>query len=242
MANLFILLTTLILSSASFAAGDANRNDLVKKADSFRFISTDVSFQVEINDIKGTTTQKTRYKVFSKGSTMSRVETVFPERQAGRKLLMKGDDLWLFTPDVKRPTRVSMQQRLTGEVSNGDIARTNFADDYNGQLQGEEKIDGKDLYHLVLKKKRDEVTYSAIDLWIFKKDHMPFKAVFKTNGGKDLKVAFYREPKKMLDRILITQIEIQNSLNKEQKSILTFSGYKNEKLDESIFNKETLNN
>lgn len=242
MTNLILFITTIILSSFSIAAGNSNRNDLVKKSDAYRFISTDVSFQVEINDIKGSTSQKTRYKVFSKGSTMSRVETIFPERQAGRKLLMKGDDLWLFTPDVKRPTRVSMQQRLTGEVSNGDIARTNFADDYNGELKGEEKIDGKDFLHLILKKKRDEVTYSAIDLWINKKDHMPFKAVFKTDGGKDLKVAFYKEPKKMLDRILITQIEIQNSLNKEQRSVLTFSGYKKEKLDESIFNKETLNN
>lgn len=217
-------------------------NEIIKKADEMRFIQTDVSFKVEVNDFKGSSTLKTQYRVFAKGSQMSRVETTYPERQSGRKLLMKGNDLWLFTPDIKRPTRVSMQQRLTGEVANGDISRTNFGDDYDATVTGEEKLDGVDAYHLELKQKRDDVTYPAIEYWVKKAGFAPMKAVFKTDGGKILKTAEYKEPKKYLNRMLITKIEIQSALSKDQRSVLTFSAYKKESLDDSFFNKETLSN
>lgn len=217
-------------------------NEMLHKLDGMRSLDFDTSFIVEIQDVTGTKTQTTKYKVYDKSSKMSRVETIFPERQSGRKLLMKDDDLWLFTPDIKRPTRVSMQQRLTGEVSNGDIARTNFAGDYEAEVQGKEKVLDQDTYHLRLKKKRADVTYSAIDFWISQKDFAPVKADFKTDSGKTLKTALYSGPKVFFGHKLYTKIEITSALNKAQKSILNFTNYKKEKFDESFFNKESLNN
>lgn len=221
-------------------------NEIVKKSDSMRIMDGDVSFHVEVSDLKGTTAQptvqKTIYRVFAKGAKMSRVETIFPERQVGRKLLMTDDALWLFTPDIKRPTRVSMQQRLTGEVANGDIAKTRLQEDYEAVLKSEVKLEGREAYLLELKKKRDNVTYSAIDYWVAKKDFAPMRAIFKTEGGKNLKTANYKDPKLFLNQMMITKMEITNALNTSQKSILIFSNYKKEKLDESFFNKESLNN
>ncbi|MBC7464564.1 MAG: outer membrane lipoprotein-sorting protein [Bdellovibrio sp.] len=234
-----LLSATLTFANISVAQ---TGNEMVSKSDSMRFIEDPLSFSVEVQDIKGSSTQKTKYKVFTKGKKLSRVETIFPERQAGRKMLMKDDDLWLFTPDIKRPTRVSMQQRLTGEVANGDIVRTNFADDYDAIIKGEEKVEGQDTVHLYLKQKRPEVTYPAIDFWVSKKEYAPVRADFKTAGGKSLKVAVYTDPKMFFGHKIYTKIEITNALNKTQKSILNFSGYKKESLDESFFNKESLNN
>jgi outer membrane lipoprotein-sorting protein len=208
-------------------------DEIVIKADNMRYVDADVSFKVEVNDFKSDKKQRTVFKVFAKGASMSRIETIFPERQAGR---------WLFTPDIKRPTRVSMQQRLTGEVANGDIARTNFSKDYSAELKGEVKLDGKDSYLLSLKKKRDDVTYAAIDYWVAKGSYAPLKAVFKTEGGKDLKTAEYKALKPFLKQKLISRIEIVSALNSKQKSILIFGFYKKEKLDASFFNKESLNN
>ena len=47
---------------------------------------------------------------------------------------MKGHDLWIFLPTVSQPVRLSMSQRLTGQVANGDLARANFAGDYTAKL------------------------------------------------------------------------------------------------------------
>lgn len=235
----FVLYFCLLFSSLSFALSGI---EIVKKADKMRTLEFDNSFVAEVNDFKGTDVQKTRYKVFSKGIQMSRVETIFPERQAGRKLLMKDQDLWFFTPDIKRPTRVSMQQRLTGEVANGDLARTSFGEDYDVEVKGEEVVNGVKAVKLALTKKTAEVTYAAIDYWVALKTYAPLKAVFKSDSGKDLKIATYKDPKKILGRTLLSKIEIVNALNKKQKSVLTFTGYKKEQLNESFFNKESLNN
>ncbi len=229
----------MVFSSLSFGISGI---EIVKKADMMRYIDSDNSFVVEVSDFKGRNVQKTKYKVYSKGSQMSRIETIFPERQAGRKLLMKDDDLWFYTPDIKRPTRVSMQQKLTGEVANGDLARTNFGDDYHVEVKGQEDIDGIKAIHLSLKKKRDEVTYSFVEYWVSQKNYAPLKAVFKSDGGKDLKIATFKNPKSFFGHTLLTRMEIVNALNKSQKSVLIFMNYKKEKLSESFFNKESLNN
>ncbi|MFZ3228775.1 MAG: outer membrane lipoprotein-sorting protein [Pseudobdellovibrio sp.] len=237
--KIFILIAGLFIADQVFALSGI---EIVKKADQFRYIEEDNSFIAEVNDLKGTTVQKSKFKVSSRGSHLSLVETIFPERQAGRKLLMKDDDLWFYTPDIKRPTRVSMQQKLTGEVSNGDIARTNFGDDYTVEVKGPEKIDSVETIHLALKKNKSEVTYPLIEYWVNAKNYMPLKAVFKSDGGKELKLATYSEPKVFFGRTLLTKMEIVSAFNKNQKSVLIFTSFKKEKLNESFFNKESLNN
>ncbi len=216
--------------------------EIVKKADQMRYIDQDNSFFVEVSDYKGVNIQKTKFKIFSRGAHSSLVETIFPERQVGRKLLMKDDDMWFFTPDIKRPTRISMQQKLTGEVSNGDIARTNFGEDYDVEVKGNEKVENLVTIHLSLKKKKSEVTYPLVEYWVDAKNYTPVKAVFKSDGGKELKSATYSAPKVFFGRTLLTKMEIVSLINQNQKSILTFSGYKKEKLNDSFFNKESLNN
>ncbi len=236
----YVLLSTLFISVTATALTGL---EMVKKADEMRYIEEDNSYLVQVTDFKGTSsTQITKFKVYSRGVHSSLVETVYPERQAGRKLLMKDDDLWFFSPDIKRPTRISMQQKLTGEVANGDIARTNFGNDYTVEVKETAQLDKVDAIHLQLTKNKSEVTYPAVDYWINAKSYQPLKAIFKTDGGKELKVAIYSEPKSVLGRTLMTKMEIVSAINKTQKSLLIFTGFTKEKLNGAFFNKESLNN
>ena len=67
-----------------------------------------------------------KYRVLSKGNENSIVMTTEPASERGQILLMKGRDLWIFMPSVSQPVRLSLSQRLTGQVANGDLARANF--------------------------------------------------------------------------------------------------------------------
>jgi outer membrane lipoprotein-sorting protein len=89
-----------------------------------------------------------KYRVLSKGNTNSVVMVTEPASERGQILLMKGRDLWVFMPDVSQPIRLSLSQRLTGQVANGDLARANFAADYNPKLLRSEKIGNED-YHVL---------------------------------------------------------------------------------------------
>ena len=55
----------------------------------------------------------------------------------GKIMLSDWYDLWFYTPELRRPIPISRQQRLLGQISNGDVIVTNFEYGYNAELVGE---------------------------------------------------------------------------------------------------------
>ena len=100
------------------------------------------------------------YKVMSRGNENTIVLTESPASERGQALLMRGRDLWIFMPTVSQPVRLSLSQRLTGQVANGDLARANFAGDYTAALAGKKSVDGEDAWVLDLTAAGRGVTYA----------------------------------------------------------------------------------
>jgi outer membrane lipoprotein-sorting protein len=216
-------------------------DDILKRSDGGKMPDLSISFQVSVKDLKSQAVEReTRYEVWSKGRDASLIKTLFPERQRGRKMLMEGDNMWIYTPDIRRPARVGMQQKMTGEVSNGDLARTEFSADYDATLAGIEKVEGKDTYHLRLKAKRSGVTYSKIDYWVSKDEVLPVKAVFFAVSGKPLKMGFYSGVKSVFGRKCITKFVVKDVLDPERQSVLSYSNFKRVKIPDQMLAKESL--
>jgi hypothetical protein len=214
---------------------------IIKKADEARMPGGDLTVDVLVKDFKNKTLDKeTVYKVSNKGSTKSLVETMSPQRQKGRKLLVMNSDLWFMTPDIKRATRVSFQQRLTGEVSNGDIASVNFADDYAGTLVGSEKIKDQDCWVIDLKAINERATYRSLKYWVVKGTYLPKRADFYAISGKLLKRATYGKPATILGSPRITTMVIQDAVQTSSESVIEYSNHKRAALDDSMFNKDNL--
>ena len=222
-----------------FAAPSAD--EIVKKADQGRLPQGAISFHATVKDYKKTElAHETQYEILNNATGSGLVKTIFPERQQGRKLLMEGSSLWLYTPDIKRAARVSMQQKLTGEIANGDLAKTNFAGDYNATILGSETVNGVETYHLSLKAKHSEVTYSKLEYWVAKKDFLPVKTVFYAVSGKVLKTGAYSEPKMVLGNKCITKFVVTDAVDTTRKSIVFYSNHKRGHFPDTIFSKEAL--
>jgi hypothetical protein len=225
----------------ALGAAEPSADEIVKRADDARGPSGTYSFQVSVEDRDDSgVIRETGYKVYSKDITYTLVETISPERLKGRKLLMRENDLWLYLPTVKRPTRVSFQQRLTGEVSNGDLARTNFYKDYEPTLEGSETIKDKSCYKLGLVARNKEVTYRRITYWVEKTTFHPVQAEFFAISGKLLKTGEYLEFGGVLDKQRVTAMVIRDALQPSKQSRMKYSNYRRETLNDSFFNKESL--
>jgi outer membrane lipoprotein-sorting protein len=215
--------------------------EIVKRADEARGPSGDVSFRVEVKDFgAGALLRTTRYHVYSKGGKYVLVETEYPERLQGRKLLMRDEDLWLYLPSTKQPTRISFQQRLTGEVSNGDLSKTSFHTDYRPKLLGSEQIKHESFYKLELFAKEKNATYRKIRLWVNTKNFHPLRAEYFAISGKLLKTSNFSEPKPVLGQDRMTQVAIRDAVDPTRKSQLKYFDYRRETLDASFFSKESL--
>lgn len=245
--NLFLCLVMQVVSvqfvftQGAAAASALNANEMVKKADRFRMPEGSFSVKADVKDYNDKKLlQQTRYKVYTKGVDRSVVETIFPERQQGRKLLMIENDIWFFTPDIKRATRVSFQQKLTGQVANGDLSRTDFTGDYDAEIIKKEIANKVSAIKLKLKSRHDGVTYRMIYYWLRASDYAPLHAQFMTEQGKVLKTGVYSNFKKILGRSMASKVTFTDALNPKKYSTIVYSGHKREKLDESFFNKESL--
>lgn len=232
---------TLKTPKAAKSTDGASAEEILRKSDDARMPDGTISFTVRVEDRNGTeVTGDTTYRVYAKGDDKAMIETSAPARLKGRKLLMRGDDLWLYLPTVKRPTRVGLQQRLTGEVANGDVARTRFFSDYNPKKTGEEKIGGKTCHKLELKAKKKETTYRRVLLWVEVGTFQPAKAEFFALSGKLLKRSEYLDYKNIMGGTRATRVLIRDALKPAKASELHYEEFNREELDDSFFTKESL--
>ncbi len=177
--------------AASVAAAAAARA-IVLKADEIRLPRD--PFQVEVavaTRAAGQDQDPRRYRILSRGNDNTIVLTQEPTIERGQNLLMKGRDLWLYMPSVSQPIRLSLSQRLTGLVSNGDLARANFSGDYSPRIVGTERIDGREHHVVELIASERGVTYPKVVYWVRTGDFHPAKAEFYSLSGRLMKTCRY---------------------------------------------------
>jgi outer membrane lipoprotein-sorting protein len=232
------LLAGLLASLASLAAPPA-ADALVAAADAIRFPQE--AFQV---DVKVATTggesaiDERSYRILSKGNRQTLVMTLAPASERGQILLMKDDDLWVFLPKVSQPVRLPLSQKLTGQVANGDLARANFAGDYDAKHLREETIDGRPHHVLELTAARRGVTYQRVLYWVDAKNNRPHKAEFYTVSGSLLKTARYDDFQKVEGKDRPMRLVLTDATKVGEVSTMTYAGMKRRSLDDKIFTKQ----
>jgi hypothetical protein len=143
-------------------------------------------------------------------------------------------------PSVSQPVRLSLAQRLTGQVANGDLARANFAGDYTPVLTGTEKLDGINAQVLDLTAVDRGVTYAKVRYWVSEKDGRPLKAEFFALSGRLLKTCRYEEFRELAGRVRPTRLIMEDALRKGEISILSYSNMVLQDLPERLFTREYL--
>src|SRR4051812_18003350 len=205
-----MLLSVMLLIAPPLAAqvsGSMSPEEILQRADQVRFPQEGFEVLVRIRSSEdGRATEERLFKVLSKGNENTIVMTVEPPAERGQILLMRARDLWIFLPRVSQPVRLSLAQRLTGQVANGDIARANFTGDYTPKFVGTEKI-GKDaLYVLDLIAVDRKVTYQRVRYWVRQNDFRPYKAEFYALSDRLLKICSYLDFRNLGGQVRPTKI------------------------------------
>ena len=212
-------------AQAILAASDAVRNP-----------DKPFSLTVALVEYKnGRQTDGNTLSVYSKADTnsgqfRSLIRFVAPARDANKLMLKNGNDLWFFDPSSKASIRLSPQQRLLGQASNGDVVTVNLAKDYKADLAGEESVqDGerqtRKCYKLALVGVAPDVTYNKIEMWIDMANNRPVKARFYTESGQLLKTAYYRRYQANLGVERPTEAVIIDGLDPNWVTVMRYSDY-----------------
>ncbi|MCU1348514.1 MAG: hypothetical protein JWO56_1544 [Acidobacteria bacterium] len=218
----------------------ADPQQILAKVDELRNPLTSFAVDVELTSYVKDQGTVSRFKVYGKGTDRSLVEFQYPKSEKGKFLLMTRDAMWMFMPDTSRPIRISPLQRLAGQASNGDVARTSFTVDYTPKSAAEEEVEGRQAYVLELAAKDAGVAYDRVRLWVDRISYQPIRADFYVVSGKLIKRAFYRDFSEINGRRVLTRIEIDDLLRPGNRTVMTYANLSAKDNPEKMFNKESL--
>jgi len=184
---------------------------------------------------KGKQTDSSVLAVYSRldqggGQFRSLVRYVAPARDANKLILFNGKDLWLFDPASKASVRISPQQRLLGQASNGDVVTVNFARDYRATEAVEEDTqDGnrqtRRCHKLNIAATTTDATYRRIEMWVDVVSARPVKARFYADSGKLMKTAYYRRYQKIFGVERPTEAVIIDGLEPDWVTVMRYSDW-----------------
>jgi hypothetical protein len=168
-----------------------------------------------------------------------------PPRDEGKLVLLSASNMWFYDPASKASIRISPQQRLIGQASDGDVLTVNLARDYASKLVGEETIQDADhqprsVWHLDLAASTGDAMYAHLEYWIEKGTQRPIKAKFFTDSGRLIKIAYYRKYEEHLGAVRPMETIIIDAVDSSLVTTITYSDYRDEEVQDAWFQREYL--
>ena len=220
-------------------AGTTDPVALLREADRARGNLSGVTWEVTVDSRQGDRQREMVVAVQSRGYDF-RGETMAPPKQKGQTLLMVSGNMWFHKPGLSKPVSISRRQRLMGEAAHGDIAATNYAEEFEPTVVGEEAVNGEPCVVLELKAVDKKATYDRIRYWVSRKREVGVRADYFTVSGKVIKTSVM-EYVQIVDvdgtsRPFISSIVITDALLSDNVTTLTFRDPRFAELPDHVFN------
>jgi hypothetical protein len=251
------LFVSLLVASAALTPGRAahadppSAADIVAAADRVR--NPQVPFRVDLSLVelvRGARRDSVELAVHAKldpGSHQYKnlVRYVGPPRDAGKLVLLSASAMWFYDPASKASIRISAQQRLTGQASDGDVLTVNLARDYSAKVVGDETIQDADhqtraVWHLDMSAATGDAQYKRLEYWIEKDTSHPIKAKFYSDSGRLLKIAYYRRYAESLGAMRPGEAVIIDAVDPSLVTTIGYSGWRAEAVEDAWFQREAM--
>ena len=195
-------------------------------------VDTNMTFETRMIRAEMTVVKPKRTKVYEflsygRGVDEAATEFLAPSRDAGTKMLKKGDELWIYLPSVEKVQKMSghmLRQGMMGsDVSYEDMMESSsWLDAYTAEVTGADMAEGRDCWLLEMKAKTDEVSYPTRKVWVDKEHLIPVKQELYAVSGVLLKTWLMTEPMEYEGRQYPTRMIIDDSLQEGSRTEMHF--------------------
>lgn len=240
--SLFIILTCVLIPAPyGYSLSAVSPEEILKRVDEIRCPNGDYTAIAMVTIYRqGQYQSSSTYEIMAKGHQKTIIETLHPDNERGRMILMSEGDYWAFFPEVSQPLRIAALERLVGDVFHGDLARTNFFGDYDATILREESSVEKKYYVLELKAKNDKATYSKVMLWVEQKRFWPLKAELYSRSGRLLKTCLFENYKIAGGTMRPSRLVLQDAIVEGEYSVIEYHHFKFGDIPAKYFSKEYL--
>ena len=246
-----LLICAAVLTGPALGLAATDPQELLKISDAIRNPGRPFSVKITLTEFEqGKQVDTSTLLAYSRpqeasGQFASLISFVQPARDAGKLMLRQGDDLWFYDPASKASVRLSPQQRLMGQASNGDVLTVNLAKDYSAKLMAnEDVIDGerrsRASHKLGLSASAPAASYATIEFWLDAENNRPIKGKFFAESGRLLKTVYYRRYQSQLGRDRPTETVIIDGLNPQSVTLMRFTDFAAPTIPQAWFHRDHL--
>lgn len=216
----------LIYAMANISAQEISASAIIKKADE-KFNGEESGISVMAMTIVRPGWERTvEFKSWTKDKDYSLTLITAPSKEKGQTFLKRKNEMWNWNPSISRliklPPSMMSQGWMGSDYTNDDILKeSSLINDYTHEIIGEEVIDGKSCYKIMLRAKEDAaVIWGSQIRWVDKEEFLFIKVelydeddyLIRTESGKNIK---------MVDgRLIPTIIELIPEEEEGHKTIL----------------------
>lgn len=179
----FIALGLALVLSNNLAAAEPDGNAVIAEMDK-RMNFTECRMVIRIEDAKANGTKRQlKARVDYLKNTGTRIEFEEPARDKGKKILMAGTAMWMASPAVTKPIRLSGKDSFMGtSFTNDDLMNLDKADDYDCSITER----GTDGWSITMTAKNAGLPWPRIEARIGA-DYLPVSMVYYARSGKESK-------------------------------------------------------
>jgi outer membrane lipoprotein-sorting protein len=224
MKKIILYITVILLVTIGcLAQENLTAFDILDKIDKNMVFKTAYAESEMIITIKSRTIKKTM-KSYSFGNEKSYIEFLSPARDKGTKMLRMNEIVKIYYPSAERVMRLSghmLRQSMMGsDFSYEDMTERakKMREEYSGEIKGEEQINGKPCYVLVLTSKIKKQTYFTRKIWVEKDRYLALKEELFARSGKLLKILTVTEIKSIKNRYYPVRMTMTDMLRKNSKT------------------------
>ena len=234
----YILLFLLILSVNSQAA-EISHKEILHQADRGRGNVTGIIWPINLQTNGWRNNKSMDLVVHGRGFDVHG-KALTPARSKGDLFLMVKGNMWFYKPGLSKPIPISRRQKLMGDAAFGDIAATNYAEDYDVVDVDSQILEGVPCHVFQLRSANKKTTYDSIKYWVEKERLLGIRAEYMTVSGKLFKTATMQYEQQVQQegeqRPFVSSIRIQNELIDQHVTWLRFGPADIRPLADAIFN------
>ena len=185
---------------------------------------------LRFEDVKASgTARKLEARVLYALDAGTLVEFVSPEREKGKRVLMIEDSMWMGSPSVSRPVRLSGKDSFMGtSFTNDDVMNFTKADDYDSRILSE-RADG---WTLELTARKKSLPYPRIVVDV-DRAFLPVRMVMYALSEKEAKRIEFSDVRQFEGKNRPAVMTVMDAMTAGNRTIVGFKSMKSGSVDRS---------
>lgn len=250
--NLFgaALAAVLLAGSAAFALDPAEMKKLLATIDDRQRNGGDYKALIYLEQKEKDKTDVVREAVIYRRDAKDQLMILMtkPKGEAGKGYLRLDKNLWSYDPNTGKWDRRTERERIAGTDSRrADFDESRLAEEFDGKLEGEEKLGKFTTWKLVLTAKQGvDVAYPVVHLWVDKDTSNILKRQEYALSGRLMRTSYFPKWMKLFseskkaDVWYPQEMRFYDEVEKANSTVIVVKSVDLRSLEENIFTKAWL--